>query len=140
MEIIDWLNHHCLRRQISITITTLVSNCLLSILLAISLKTTTSSMPIFINFHRFLLIFQLIPQQALIRFHYCSTTPSLNCFAARYSPNLTLEFLHFLRMIWSAQRSKFEAGCSSSAKELLQLGMEKICSCRRICGSFPCRG
>lgn len=113
MEIIDWLNHHCLHHRISIITITLVSSCLRSIQLAISFKATTSSLVIFINFHRSLLIFQPIPQQALIHSHCCSTTPYLSCFAAKYSPILTRGFLHFLRMIWSAQKSKFEVGCSS---------------------------
>lgn len=113
MEIIDWLNHHCLHHRISIITITLASNCLRFNRPAISFKATTSSLVIFINFHRSLLIFQPNPQQALIHSHFYSTPPYLSCFAAKCSPILTRVFLHFIRMIWSAQKSKFEAGCSS---------------------------
>lgn len=144
MEIIDWLNHHCLHRRISITILIPVSMSL-PFRLATSLKATSSKV-ISISFHRFLLIFQ--PTQQLLIHSDCCFTPSLNCFAARYSPldfvarcstNLIHESLHFSQMIWSTQRLKFEADCSFLAREPPLPEMDKIYFCKRIYGSFPCR-
>ena len=137
MEIIDWLIHR-LYHRIRITTTTLVSQSLLSLLQATRFRATSSIVIFIIHCHCSLLTYQPILQQAPIHSHCCST-PSLRYFDARCSPNLTRVLLHFHQMIWSTQRSEFEAGCSSWAKESLLLGTEKIDFCRRICGSFPCR-